>query len=315
MSLTHLNRFLLIYRIFGFPISVDPKTNLFITTKSSLAYSLLIFVLLTVSYPVVGVYLRYNNTHTSNPSFSFYKSVRWFHVKLNYYLTILLLLLVILKRKQIVKLFNDQRILYNRFATIYETVRVPSYFKVYQRHFFVLSTILGIKVGVFGATFCELFFDGEEPSTNGQYSFPMLITTLVNGLFLLAVSFLIIFIKKLHNVIANAVKRKENVTTQCRLSDLMDEMAGDYQLIYQHKCDFNEMVACSVLLLSVQRFIDVIIRIFYLYRIIEAYYMDTESFHYVTFVCTVMDLLVVVLEFALTSQRCEQLIEEVCQVI
>lgn len=303
-------------RFLGFPLELDDETGSCYISQPSAIYSLFLVTVFAVFSLTFGVSNLEDLHHEVYIVISpFHRSVGWFQTQYNCYMTSGLLLLMIILRKRIAKVLNNRRELYNQLNTIYSEIQLESYNTVFRTQLLILWTILVIKTTnlciSMGNSFYEQF-NLHSVATLYQLQFPMVFITLVNNLFLETVAFLIIFIKKLRRALVKGITEMPvNVQRGCQLSDLFDEMAEQYDLIFGHKCSLRRMISLGMVLLSVQRFIDMIIRMFYIYSTFNGYYTAGVSFDYKLAVCHLVDLLVTLVELSLISRVCENLLEEV----
>lgn len=303
-------------KVLGFPVAFNTNTGLCYASKSSLIYCLLLTFICAISYPFGKPSFTEFSDHDFLMVSPFHQSVAWFQTNYNGCLTIALLLGMIVYRQDIVDIYNIRQQLHTHFTTIYTMVKIKSYSRVYANQLMVLCSLLTIKSILFNLSVVNLS-DGpvqliEYLTKMWPVKFPLLLMTLANNLFLETVAFLIIFITKLHRVIDEELsQRRQLLSANVQSSQLIEEMACNYDAIYQHKSRMTRMISCSVVLLSVQRFVDMVVRMFFIYSVFDAYFTDRATFNYMLAICHVLQLLVTIAESSLISSACERLLEEV----
>lgn len=301
-------------KVLGLPVSLDMKTRVYYISRWSPIPTLILLVICTIS----SLFLRVNvgEHHLNELIFNsdFHRFVGWFQIKFDCSITIVLLLLMVILRKELVIILNTRTRIYRLLSEMYLNIRMPSYRQLYSKQVLILWSFLIVKTVDFYAEMRDVLVDGplDIPSIAilCQVKFPILVFTLVNNLFLENVSFLIIFLRKLHQVVREGITRVSVKAHQrCQLSDLIDEMAQVYAAIHQHKITMTRIISCAMVLLFVPRFFDMVTRMFYIYSAVTSYRLS-KTFNYKLTTCHVVDLLVTIAELSFICNGSERIFEE-----
>lgn len=302
-------------KVLGLPVSLDTKTRVYIKSRWSPIPTLILLVICTIS-SLFFSRANVGDHHLNELIFNsdFHRFVGWFQINYDCSIAIVLLLLMLIQRKELVTILNTRTRMYRLLSATYPDIRMSSHRQLYSKQVLILWSFLIVKTVDFYAEMSDVV-DGplNIPSIAMlcQLKFPMLVFTLVNNLFLDNVAFLIIFLKKLHQVVREGTIRVSVKAHQrCQLSDLIDEMAQVYAAIHQHKNTMTRMVSCAMVLLFAQRFFDMVTRMFYIYSSVISYRLS-NTFNYTLTTCHVVDLLVTIAELSLICNSSERILEEV----
>lgn len=279
----------------------------------SSSYPLLIFsYTLVLSIPVtwlVSAESHWPKLSVMNP---FHLVLSWFHIRFYEILAIALLLFMAIRHKEIAQILNERLGLYQYMERLHREVTIQSMSELYSRRLWTLWSFLLLRivnVVLYTMDISEEIHPFHLSMTMWQLKFPFFVFVLANNLFLETISFLVVLVRKLRMVLEKGLADAVSVHSWRKLGDLLDQVAEGYSTIFSHKKRIRSFISYAMLLLTIQRFVEVIIRVFYIYSLCRGDLLSDIDLQLLS--CQLIDLLVVTLEFCLISKATGGLEEEV----
>ena len=294
--------------MFGFPVTSNPKTGLFYTSYPLLVFSYLLMLSIPVTW-CISADSHWPKLSVMNP---FHLVLSWFHIRFYEILAVALLLLMVIQHKEIALILNERRSTYQYLETFHPEVPIEKFRAFYSRRLWTLWSFLLLRIAnvvIYARDALQEIHNLHLSLTMWQLKFPFFVFMLVNNLFLEAITFLAMLVRKLRLLLEKGLRDTQSVHTQGKLSDLLDQVAEGYSRIYRHKERIKTMTSYSMLLLTIQRFLEIIIRVFYIYSLCRGdllYEINVQLLF-----SQLIDLLVVTLELYLIARATEDLQEEV----